>query len=82
DVLSMNDALSRLTIEPARILGIDSGHLGIGATADVCIFDPDQEWVLTEEGMQSRGRNTPFLNWPFRGRVSQTLVGGKVVYES
>ncbi|GMQ91589.1 MAG: dihydroorotase [Gammaproteobacteria bacterium] len=82
NVLSMNEALSRLTIEPARILGIDSGHLGIGATADVCIFDPEQEWVLTEEGMQSRGRNTPFLGWPFKGRVSQTLVGGKVVYES
>ncbi len=80
--LSLSDVIATLTHKPARILGIDAGHLGPGATADVCIFDPQQEWIFNREHMVSRGRNTPFQGWPFTGKVTHVLVGGEVVYES
>ncbi len=79
-VVELPRAVALLTMEPARILGIDAGHLGTGATADVCIFDPKAEWTLDSNRLVSRGRNTPFHGWPLTGRVRHTMVGGELVY--
>lgn len=67
-------ALARLTCDPAGILGIGAGQLGIGARADVCIVDPDAEWTVTRETLSSQGKNSPFLGQTLRGRVRQVLV--------
>jgi dihydroorotase len=79
-VLPLVDAIARLTYQPANVLGIQSGTLGAGARADICIFDPRQEWQLESGAMVSRGHNTPFDGWHFRGRVTHTLVDGRIVY--
>lgn len=82
-VLPLSTVIERLTLGPARLLGLKKiGHLGIGATADVCIFDPYHVWSLEVRTMGSRGHNSPFLGWQFRGRVSHTLLAGRLVYES
>ena len=78
--LPLADALARLTIGPARILGLEVGRLDVGKTADVCVFDPARTWRLNPEDMLSRGQNTPFAGWEFRGRVTRTLLAGRVVY--
>lgn len=80
-MLSLPAALERLTWGPARILGLDSGHLGMGATADVCVFDPEADWRVTTDALRSRGQNSPFIGWELRGRVLHTLLEGRVVYE-
>lgn len=80
-VLPLNDALRALTAEPAALLQIDAGHLGVGAAADVCIFDPDTEWSVEPDAMISRGHNTPFGGWRLPGTVLMTLVEGRIVYE-
>lgn len=83
NVLPLSAAIKRLTSGPAQILGrTDIGHLGIGATADVCILDPRRIWRLEKETLASRGHNSPFLGWQFQGRVSHTLLAGRVVYEA
>lgn len=79
--LGLGAALERITTKPAAILGIDAGHLGVGATADVCIFDPDNHWRVEPAALKSQGKNTPFSGIEVRGRVSHTLVGGTLVYE-
>ncbi len=80
-VLSLNDAIARLTIGPARILGKPHGQLAVGAPADVTLFDPQACWILEEEAMLSHGHNTPFLGWELCGRVTHTLVGGRLVFQ-
>lgn len=80
--LPLLEALARITAEPARVLGIDAGHLAAGAAADVCIVDPDEPWTVTRDGLKSQGKNTPFLGLELNGRVRQTLVDGQIVYES
>jgi len=80
-VLPLSAALERLSCGPARILGLDSGHLGVGAPADVCIFDPEAAWPVTAETLCSRGQNSPFLGWELQGRVTCTLLEGEVVHE-
>ena len=81
-LLSLSEAIARLTVHPAQILGVECGSLSVGATADVCIFDPKARWTLSADKLVSRGRNTPFLGWEFTGRVTHTLVGGDVVFEA
>ena len=74
-------ALAKITVEPARILGIDAGHLSPGAAADLCIFDPAQYWKVAAAALKSQGKNTPFLGMELQGRVKYTLVDGNIVHE-
>jgi dihydroorotase len=73
--------LGYITHKPAQILGIKAGTLTKGTSADICIFDPNINWTLNTETMHSSGHNSPFIDWEFKGRVSQTLINGRVVYE-
>ena len=79
-VLTLPEALKLLTSGPADVLDVDAGHLGLGATADICIFDPAMEWTFDPSTMKSRGKNSPFRGWRFTGRVTDTIIGGKIVY--
>ncbi|HJT50486.1 MAG TPA: dihydroorotase [Nitrosospira sp.] len=78
--LPLISALSRITAEPARILGVDAGHLSPGAAADLCIFDQDQYWKVEPGALRSQGKNTPFLGLELQGRVKYTFVNGNIVY--
>ena len=82
NALELNTVIERLTLGPARILGLDSGHLSPGATADICIFDPHADWTLSLRDIHSSGRNTPFVDWRFRHRVRYTFLAGRLVYEA
>ena len=77
--ISLSDALARVTINPARILGIEAGALNVGAAADLIIIDTEQYWSLSKETMLSRGRNTPLFGWELKGRVEQTLINGRLI---
>ena len=74
-------ALSRITADAARVLGIDAGHLSLGAPADVCVFDPERYWKVEPAALKSQGKNTPYTGYEVAGRVAYTLIDGQVVYE-
>ena len=82
DKVPLGTALSRITAAPARMLGIDAGHLAVGAAADICVFDPEAYWTVDRKALKSQGKNTPFLGLELAGQVSYTLVGGQVVHEA
>lgn len=84
--------LSKLTTEPARILprkdGVTAlplypglGTLIVGAPGDVTVFDPDEEWVVDPASFVSKGKNTPLAGCVLKGKVTATIVGGKVMYK-
>ncbi len=79
-VISLLDAISRVTIQPARILGIDVGQLTPGAPADICIFDPGTTWQVDATGLKSQGSNTPFDQLLLNGSLITTLVAGKICH--
>jgi dihydroorotase len=80
--MPLSAALAKITVEPARILGVDAGHLSAGTAADLCIFDPNQYWKVEAAALKSQGKNTPFLGMELQGRVKYTLVDGSIVYEN
>jgi len=79
--ISLSDLISRITWQPAKILGIDRGKLDVGSQADICIFDPEAIWPLNDTDMLSQGKNTPFLGWHLQGKVTHTLLKGDIVFE-
>ncbi len=78
--LSLLRLLAAASTAPARLLGLESGRLERGAPADLVLFDPEARWTVTEEGLHSLARNTPFEGRRFRGRVVRTLVDGRTVF--
>ena len=79
--LPLAKTLARVTSEPARILGVQSGRIEAGAPADLVLFDPAEHWRVTPAALRSQGRNTPFLGYELAGRVRTTIVAGSVVFE-
>ncbi|MBU0689050.1 MAG: dihydroorotase [Gammaproteobacteria bacterium] len=74
-------ALSRITINPAQLLGQKMGHLSLGAHADICIFDPVESWRVAPAALRSQGKNTPFNGYEMQGRVRYTLLDGQLVFQ-
>lgn len=80
-VIDLPRFVAMLTVNPARLLGLDRGTLSVGAPADVTVLDPDRSWVVDKTSFASKGRNTPFDGWTLKGRAVRTIVGGKTVWE-
>ncbi len=78
--LSWSQAIEKLTINPARILGLNKGTLAPGADADVTIIDPELRWRVEPEELLSKSKNTPFAGWELKGRTVLVIVGGRVKF--
>lgn len=76
--LTWPELISKLTIGPAQLLGLDAGTLTVGAPADVVVFDPTERWTVNAQQFASRSRNTPYHGKTVTGRVRHTLVDGEV----
>ncbi|OEI83533.1 dihydroorotase [Brucella sp. BO3] len=71
-----------LSTAPAKIFGLDAGTLKPGANADIAIVDLEEPWVVREEDLHSRSKNSCFESARFQGRVVRTIVAGKTVYSA
>ena len=80
EVLSLSEALQKLTVNPAHILGLPYGTLSVGRPADLTLFDTRASWRLDPLASRSRSQNTPFAGWELTGKVRLTMVEGRVVY--
>jgi dihydroorotase len=74
-------AIAKISCDAARVAGLSGGQLGVGGTADVCLFDPNARWTVTAAALASQGKHTPFLGYELGGVVKATIVAGHVVYE-
>jgi dihydroorotase len=75
--LDWTTALEKLTVNPARILGLSKGTLQIGADADITVIDPDVEWTVDLSQFRSKSRNTPFAEVRLKGRAVHVFVAGQ-----
>ena len=80
-ILTINQAIACLTSQPAKIAALNAGSLAPGRQADICIFDPEASWMVTEDSLLSAGKNTPFLAWEMTGAISHTILDGKIIYK-
>lgn len=78
-VLTPLQAVVKMSLNPAKVLGIPKGTLETGADADIVVIDPSLSWTVDAGRFESKGRNTPFNGMLLKGRVCATVVGGRVV---
>ncbi|MDE0146361.1 MAG: dihydroorotase [Nitrospira sp.] len=79
--LTLEQAIAKLTREPARVFDLPYGTLVPGVEADLTLIDLNATWVVDTARLHSLSRNTPFAGWTMKGRVVKTFVGGTVVYD-
>lgn len=79
-VLTPLQAVAKLSLNPASILGINRGTLSEGAAADITIIDPNLEEPVEPEKFASKGRNTPFTGRKLKGLPVMTIVSGEIKY--
>ncbi len=77
--LTMLQLIDRMSTTPAAVYGLDGGSIRMGSPADIVIFDPEEEWIVSD--FVSKASNSPFINWRLKGRVKYTICGGEIVYE-
>ena len=77
--LTMMQLLEKMTINPAKLYGINAGDISKGKPADIVIIDPNEKWEVSD--FASRSANTPFKGWTLTGKVKYTIAGGNIAYE-
>jgi dihydroorotase len=80
--LPLPTLIAALTERPARAWGLAAGTLQAGMLADLTLLDPEEVWTVTTARFASRGHNTPLAGVTLRGRVRQTWLGGRKVYDA
>lgn len=78
---TLTDVITRISLQPAQILGVAGGHLSENADADIAIFNPQQAWKVSAKDLISQGKNTPFLGLEMLGKVHYTLLHGQITYQ-
>lgn len=71
--------IEKMTLGPAKILGLDRGRLAEGARADVTVIDPKLVWTVDDKKFYTRGSHSPFVGRELHGKPVLTIVDGKVV---
>ncbi len=78
--LTMAELMAKMSLNPARLYGLECGRMAVGAPADLVIFDPCQ--CFTVDRFCSKADNSPFQGWTLKGKVYYTLCEGKVVFQN
>ena len=67
---------------PAKLAGLSGkkGALVEGADADILVFDPNEDWTVSETDLHFRHKLSPYVGTQFRGKVRATWLRGEIVY--
>jgi len=83
NILSWTELITKMSVNPSNILGIDRGSLKKSSIADIVIINPDKEYTYTKDSIESKSKNSPFISWVLKGRVEKVFIGGKpITYET
>lgn len=80
-LISMSTLIEKMSTNPAEIIGIDRGTLGVGKVADIVVFDTENSYVVDTKKFASKGKNSPYDGYELWGEVKLTVTNGKVVYQ-
>lgn len=78
-VLTMSELLEKMSVNPANILGLNKGSLGLNKPADVIVFDPEKPYTVETAKLLSKSKNSPYDGWKLYGKPEYTIVNGEIV---
>jgi dihydroorotase len=77
-VLTLNQLIEKICLNPAKIVGIRKGTVKQGADADMVILDTHNEYTVDPARFRSKGKNTPFEGWKLNARPVATIAKGRI----
>lgn len=80
-VLTLAQLVEKMSCNPSRILGLGRGSLQAGLPADITVIDPERQWTVSAEALQSKSKNSPFLGQTLTGAARCTVVGGQIAFQ-
>ena len=80
-LMTFEELVRKMSVNPAKILGIEAGSLSVGSSADIALVDINEQWTVDVDSLHGKSKNTPFKGMTLTGRVKKTLLDGKVVFE-
>lgn len=78
NILDWSELARKLSYNPAKILGLNKGSLGVGHDADIIVVDPNKEWLVKRSDFISRSKNSCFVGRKLKGVVEHTICGGQL----
>ncbi|MBU0549290.1 MAG: dihydroorotase [Candidatus Omnitrophica bacterium] len=81
EILDWPGLVRKISLNPAKILGIDKGTISTGKDADIIVVDPEVEWLVSKENFVSRSANSAFVGKKLRGLVEYTIFAGQIAYK-
>jgi dihydroorotase len=79
-LLTFEELIEKMSVNPAKILGINAGTLSVGAPADIALVDLDEQWTVDVNKLHGKSKNTPFKGMTLTGKVKRTILGGSTVF--
>ncbi len=79
--VSLKTIVDSLTVNPARIFGVEGGRLEVGELANITIIDLDVERTIDVNEFKTLGRNTPFNGYQVHSKIDTTIIKGEIAYE-
>ena len=78
--ISFESLVNKMSLNPAKILGLKKGKIGIGEIADLTIIDINNKFLLNKRNFSSKSKFAIYDNLELRGNVIYTIVGGRIIY--
>lgn len=79
-VLTLPALIEKMSLNPAKILGLERGEIKENAVADLALIDLNKKYRINPDDFMSKGRNTPFRDYEVFGKIEYTIYGGKITY--
>jgi dihydroorotase len=79
-LLTLNQLNKLMNDNIAKIFRIEKNEIKEGKNANILIFNPNEKFIYTEEEIQSKSKNTPFIGCEYYGRIKYTILNGKILY--
>jgi dihydroorotase len=77
-ILDLTQLITKMSLTPSAIMGIEKGSLRVDSDADIAIINTQNQYTVDSEKFLSKGKNSPFNKWPLKGTVEKTICMGKV----
>lgn len=79
-LISARRLVELMSVQPAKLLGVEGGSLATGTVADITIIDPDKRFTYSKEKIVSTSANSPFIDWQLQGKAVLTIMGGRITH--
>jgi dihydroorotase len=80
EIITPYQLVEKMSVNPAKMLGIDKGNIAVGRMADITIINPNESYTVDSSKFKTKGRNTPFDGRIIKGKVKYTIVKGVIKY--